>query len=298
MGNPAATAPAALDRRGFPLRVPRTARYAPVHIWLLALVVAPNALLIVYSFWQNDAGVIVQEWTLENYDKVLGSDLYRLLIFKTLYTAVGAALLATLIAYPMAYFASRVLVRGRLAAVMLVVIPLWVSLLVRVFGWKIILGENGVLNSTLVQVGILDQPSSAFLYTRGAVLATMTYVAIPFVFVCTYTALERIPNSLIEASHDSGASGWRTFRHITWPLSKQGAAIGFSLACLLALGDYLTPALVGGLSGTMLGSVISSQFGLAGDWPLGAAMAMVLLVVVGVLLIVVARLARTEGVLE
>lgn len=280
------------------LRVPRAALLAPVYLWLAALVLVPNALLVVYSLWRSDGGAVVREWTLDNYASVLGSELYRVLIAKTLLTAVGAAALATLIAYPMALFVSRSLGRHRLVAVMLVMIPLWVSLLVRVFGWKIILGENGALNSALMALQLIDEPSSALLYTRTSVFITMTYVAIPFVFVSAYAALERIPTALIEASYDSGAAHWRTFRHVMWPLSKQGAAIGFALACLLALGDYLTPALVGGLDGTMLGGVIASQFGLAGNWSLGAAMAMTLLAVVAVLLGVVVYLARTEAVLE
>jgi spermidine/putrescine transport system permease protein len=192
----------------------------------------------------------------------------------------------------------RRLRRHKLLAVMLVVIPLWVSMLLRIFAWKVILGENGFLNSALIELGLIETPSSAFLYTRATVLLTLTYVAIPFVFVTTYTALERIPPSLLEASYDAGADGWRTFAHVVWPLAKQGVAIGFGLALLLAVGDYLTPSLVGGLSGTMIGSVISSQFGLVGDWPLGAAMAVALLVTVGVVLTVVVYLARSDGVLE
>ncbi len=270
----------------------------PVGAWLLVIVAVPNILLALYSLWRSDGGLVVHDWTLDNFTQVLGSELYRALIFKTLYTALGAACVATLIAYPMAYYVSRRLNRARMTAVMLVLVPLWVSLLVRIFGWKIILGENGALNSALMRLGVIDEPSSAFLYTRGSVFITMIYVAIPFIFVASYTALERVPSSLIEASHDAGASRWATFRNVVWPLSRQGAAIGFALASLIALGDYLTPALVGGLNGTMLGSVIASQFGLAGNWPLGAAMAIVLLAVVGLLLIVVALLGRTRGVIE
>lgn len=270
----------------------------PIQIWLLALVIAPALFLIIYSFWISTSAGVEQTWTLENYKDVVGSATFRVLIVKTLYTALGSAALATLIAYPMAYFASRKLSRYRLLAVMLVIIPLWVSLLMRVFGWKIILGENGVINSSLIQLGIIDQPLSILLYTRASVILTMTYVAIPFVFISAYTALERIPNSLYEASSDSGARPWQTFRQIVWPLSKQGVALGFALASLIALGDYLTPALVGGLGGTMVGSVIASQFGLAGNWSLGAAMAITLMLSVGVIFLLLARLARSEGQLD
>jgi len=271
---------------------------APIYLWLILLVVAPNLLLIVASVWKNDGGVMLREFTVANYGKVLDSSTYRLLIVRTLYTALGAALLAALIAYPMACFASLKLRRHKLTAVLLVIIPLWVSLLIRVFAWRMLLGENGVLNSFLIEIGVLNEPSDAFLYTRFTVFLTLTYVAIPYVFITAYTALERIPRSLIEASHDCGANGLRTLRHVIWPLSRQGVAIGFALAFLIAVADYVTPAMVGGMDGTMVGVMIQSQFGLAGNWPLGAAMAIMLLLAVALFVAVIARLARVEGRLE
>jgi spermidine/putrescine transport system permease protein len=271
---------------------------SPIHAWLLLLILAPNVIMVVASFWRSDGGAMIPEWSLANYTKVMGSETYRLLVFRTLATAAAAALTAALIAYPMAYFVSRNLRRHKLTAVLLVIIPLWVSLLIRVFAWRIILGQNGVLNSALVWLGILEHPWAALLYTRFTVFLTLTYVAIPFVFVTSFSALERIPHSLIEASQDSGAGGWRTFWNVVWPLSKQGAALGFALAFLLAIGDYITPAMVGGLDGTMLGMIIASQFGLVGNWPLGAAMAVTLMLVVSVLLAVIAYFARSPGVLE
>jgi spermidine/putrescine transport system permease protein len=252
----------------------------PIYVWLILLIVSPNLLLVIASVWKNDGGVMIRELTLVNYGKVLDSSTYRLLIVRTLYTALGAALLAALIAYPMAYFASLKLRRHKMMAVLLVVIPLWVSLLIRVFAWRMILGENGVLNSFLVDVGILDEPSEAFLYTRFTVFLTFTYVAIPYVFITAYTALERVPRNLIEASHDCGAGRWRT------------------IAFLIAVADYVTPSMVGGLDGTMVGMVIASQFGLAGNWPLGAAMAITLLFFVILFIALIARLAMVKGRLE
>ena len=270
----------------------------PLAGWMLLLVLAPLGLLLIYSFWQSDNGLTVRHWNLDNYRSVVASKTYRVLLWRTLYTAVCSALLATSVAFPMAYFVSRRLRRHKLTAVLLIIIPLWVSLLLRIFAWKVILGENGFLNSALMDAGIIHQPSTAFLYTRFTVFLTLTYIAIPFVFITSYTAIERVPHSLIEASQDSGANGWRTFTNVVWPLTKQSVAIGFSLALLIAVGDYVTPQLVGGLDGTMLGSVIASQFGLVGNWPLGAAMSCVLLVAVFALLAIVVRAARVRGVLD
>ncbi|MGQ0567810.1 MAG: ABC transporter permease subunit [Gemmobacter sp.] len=269
-----------------------------VYLWLAGLVILPNVLLIGTSFLKSDGGVLVYEVTLANYSRTLGSATVQLLILRTIGTAFAAALVAALIAYPLAFYVSRYTGRWKVVAVMLVVVPLWISLLMRVFAWRIILGENGVLNSFLVSTGFLDEPSDAFLYSRFAVIVALAYMAIPYVFVSSYTALERVPQSLIEASQDSGAGLWSTFRNVVWPLSKQGLAIGFALAFLLAVGDYITPSMVGGLDGTMLGMVIASQFGMAGNWPLGAAQAVVLIVAVGVVLGAIFWMARSRGILQ
>jgi ABC-type spermidine/putrescine transport system permease subunit II len=275
-------------------------RWSPtaIYLWLLALVVAPNLLLLATSFLRSSGGVVILEPTLANYARVLGSSTVGLLIARTILTSLAAAVIAALVAYPLAFYVSRYMSRWKTVAVMLIVVPLWVSLLMRVFAWRVILGEQGVLNAFLVRSGILDQPSGAFLYSRFAVILTLAYMAIPYVFITSFTALERVPQSLIEASQDAGAGRWRTFAEVVWPLSKQGLAIGFSLAFLLAVGDYITPSMVGGLDGTMLGMVIASQFGLAGNWPLGAAQAVVLIAVVGVILGAVAWLGRPRGILQ
>ena len=269
----------------------------PLYLWLAILVVLPNLLLIAVSFFRSSGGGVVYEANLANYGRALASSSIWILLGRTLTTAAGSAMIGSLIAYPMAYYATRVLRRGKVAAVLLVIIPLWISLLMRVFAWRLILGERGVLNSCLVWSGILSHPSEAFLYSRFAVLLTFVYVSIPFIFVSVHSAIERIPYNLIEAANDCGASGMRAFRTVLWPLSKPGLAIGASLAFLMAVGDYVTPSMVGGLDGTMLGVVIASQFGIAGNWPYGASLAVILLAAVATLLLVVFRLARVPGIL-
>jgi spermidine/putrescine transport system permease protein len=267
-------------------------------LWITLLVLIPNILMLVYSFWSTKEGVLSREFTMSNYVNVLTSDVTMGILGRTLLTAVGAALLATAIAYAMAWFVVRRLTRWRMLAVLLVIVPLWISYLVRVYSWKLLLGDGGVINSTFLAVGLIDEPLSFMLYSRFSVFLTLTYVSIPFAFVAAYSALERIPTSLLEASSDSGATPGRSFRTVVWPLSRQGVGIGFALAFLICVGDYLTPAMVGGLQGTMFGSLIVNQFGLANNWPLGAAMSIVLLVATGALLAAVARASRSEGILE
>ena len=270
----------------------------PIYVWIIALVVAPNLLLVLTSFLKSSGGVTVYEFTLDNYTRALASDTVRLLVAKTILTALTAAFLATLIAYPLAFFVSRHLGRYKLLVVLLVIVPLWVSVMIRAFAWRIILGETGILNTFLVSSGLLAEPSDAFLFTRWSVLLALTYMAIPFVFITSYTALERVPNSLIESAYDNGASPLKTLLYVIWPLSRQGVAIGFCLAFLIAIGDYLTPTMVGGLDGTMVGMVIASQFGLAGNWPYGSAMAIILMVTVMAVLVAVAYITRTKGVID
>ncbi|MCX6415961.1 MAG: ABC transporter permease [Actinobacteria bacterium] len=270
----------------------------PLAAWAALLVLAPNVLMLVYSLWRTREGVLSRVFTFDNYIAVVTNDVTLAILGRTVAIAVGAALLATAVAYPMAWFVVRRLSKHRLLAVLLVVVPLWISYLVRVYAWKIILGDNGIINSTLIELGLRDEPLSFMLYSKFAVFLTLTYVSIPFAFVASYAALERVPASLLEASADAGASPARAFRTVVWPLSRQGAAIGFALALLLCIGDYLTPAMVGGLEGTMFGSLIVNQFGLTNNWPLGAAMSIVLLLLTGALLALVARFTRTEGTLD
>lgn len=271
---------------------------APLVLWVMVLVLAPNLLMIVYSLWRTQEGVLIREPGAANYVAVMTSDVNIGILVRTVVIAVGAALLATAIAYPMAWFVVRRLTRRRLLAVLLVIVPLWISYLVRVYAWKIILGESGVINSTLMSIGVIREPLAFMLYSGFAVFVVLTYVAIPFAFVSSYAALERLPITLLEASADAGASPARAFRTVVWPLSRQGVGIGFALALLLCIGDYLTPAMVGGLQGMMFGSLIVNQFGLANNWPLGAAMSIVLLLVTAALLATVARMTRTEAILD
>ncbi|WP_336331450.1 ABC transporter permease subunit [Pseudomonas putida] len=279
------------------MNILRSLQNLPLYVWIAILVLLPNLLLVGVSLIQSKLGVITYTPTLENYQRALSSSGVWVLLGRTLATAGAATLIACLIAYPMAYYTSRVLRRGRMIAVLLVIIPLWTSLLMRIFAWRLILGESGVLNSLLVWSGILAEPTSALLYNRFTVLLTFVYVSIPFIFISVYSALERIPHNLMEAATDCGASRFRAFRTVLWPLSKPGLAIGASLSFLMAVGDYVTPAMVGGMDGTMLGTVIASQFGSVGNWSYGATLAIILLVAVIALLTVVMRMAKVQGVL-
>ncbi|KAA0274509.1 MAG: ABC transporter permease [Acidobacteria bacterium] len=268
---------------------------SPAFVWIAFLVLAPNIFLILYSLWQNELGTIVHSFSFENYSNAISSDVFTTLFVRTFLIASLAAALATLIAYPAAFLVVRKLGRWKLAAALLILVPLWVSYLLRVFAWRIILGEQGVLNGALTSTGILSQPSDAFLYSVPTVVLALTYIAIPYVFLASYTVLERIPPSVYEASADCGASAWRTFTRVVWPLSRPGVAMGFAIGFILAFGDYVTPQMVGGIEGTMLGSIIIQQFGTANDWPYGAAIAVTIMLTSLLFLALVSLFSRTEA---
>jgi ABC-type spermidine/putrescine transport system permease subunit I len=263
--------------------------------WVLALVVAPNLFLLFNSLWTNDLGTITHTWTFDNYHQVADSEVVRTLFFRTLYVAVTAAALATLIAYPAAYFVVRRFSRHRLTLALLVLVPLWIGLLMRVFAWRIILGREGVLSGLLQTLGLTNEPSGALLYSTKSVIIALTYIAIPYVFIVAFTTLERIPDSLFEAAADAGASGWKTFTTVAWPLSRPAVAIGFGMAFIIAFSDYVTPQLVGGFKGTMLGSIVLQEVGLNANFPRASALAMVILVGSAMVLLLISLVGRSEA---
>lgn len=295
-------APRIAERESFGSRLRsiaiRTALVLPALLWVVVLVLVPNIFLLLYSLWQNDLGSIVHHWNVQNYHTLFGSQVFQVLLRRTFFIALAASGIATLIAYPLAFVVVRKFGRFKTAAALLILVPLWVSYLMRVFAWRIILGESGILNSFLKSVGLTSKPSGAFLYSTTTVIMTLTYVAIPYVFLVSYTALERVPPHLYEASGDCGASPWRTFWNVIWPLTRPAVAVGFGIGFVLAFGDYVTPALVGGLSGTMLGSIVLQQFGTANDWPLGAAIGITILATGLLFLGVVSLFTRLEAQIE
>lgn len=271
----------------------------PAIAWVAVLVIAPNVVLVLYSVWTNDIIGIQHTFTLDNYKEAFESATVRTLILRSVLIAAGSALIATLIAFPLAYIVVRHFGRFKLPAALLVVVPLWVSFLMRVFSWKIILGDNGILNGILEKIGLISEPISIFLYSPWAVAIVMSYIGIPFVFLSAYTLLERIPPSLYEAAGDCGASPWRTFWTVVWPIARPAAVIGYMLVFVIIFGDYVGPSLVGGFSGTMIGSIVLQAFGGLNNWAYGAALAvttvLVSLIVVGLLSLLLRKRTVLEG---
>lgn len=262
---------------------------APPLVWLGGSVVAPLVVLIAYSTFRVRDGTVIADPSGDNYATVLTDPLYLQLIARSLLLAAAVAVVAALIAFPLAALIARARPSRRLYLVTLVLVPLWVGFLVRILAWQGLLGRGGAINSALIGVGLIEEPLDALLYSPLAVLMTLVYVNVPFVFVPVYVALERIPQGLRLAAHDLGAGDVATFRHVVLPLVLPGLAVGMTFAFIEALGDYVTPTLVGGPAGVTIGRVIVNQFGVAFDWPLGSAMAVVLLATTVAILAVVMR---------
>ena len=264
----------------------------PPLLWVGLFLLLPYALMLAHSFWQVRNDVIVHQWNLQNYAKLFENPVYLTVLFRTMRIAAGVTLLSLALGYPLAYYLSfRAAVRKDLLY-QLVIIPLWVSYLVRGYAWKTILGTDGVLNGFLQYLHITREPVSYFLYSPFAVILTLTHIYTPFVFLPLYASLEHIPRNLIEASHDLGASPRTTFLRVILPLSLPGLLAGATFAFVLTLGDFLAPLLVGGPSSVMIANIVQNLFGTAYDWPLGAAISVCILILIVALLFLTERLEK------
>jgi len=265
----------------------------PVGAFLLVYVAALVALLV-QSFWTTDSftGKLVHDWSLDNF-RLLTDQPYPRIVLRTVVIASAVTVTCAMLALPYAYFLVRVASRRlRLALLVASVLPLWVSYLVRVYSWRLILNPDGALNWALNGLGLPDQNIA---YTNWAMWLVFTYIWLPFMILPVYAALERIPGSLLEASGDLGARGWTTFRRVTLPLAIPGLAAGSIFTFSLTLGDYIAPSLVGGPGSQLIGNVVFDNIGLANNAPFAAAFACIPLAIMAVYLAVMKRLGAFDS---
>jgi spermidine/putrescine transport system permease protein len=265
---------------------------APPLLWVGLFLLLPYTLMLAHSFWLVRDGIIVHQWNLQNYAKLFQNPVYAEVLFRTVRIAASVTVLSLLLGYPLAYFMSFHAGLRKNLLYQLVIVPLWVSYLVRGYAWKTILGSDGVLNGFLQFLHITKDPVGFFLYSPFAVTLTLTHIYTPFVFLPLYASLEHIPRDLVEASQDLGASPRATFFRVILPLSLPGLIAGATFAFVLTLGDFLGPLLVGGPSSIMIANIVQSLFGTAYDWPLGAAIAMCILLLTIALLFFTERLEK------
>ncbi len=251
------------------------------------LVLFALALVIFLGLRTNDGSLMGAGFSPANFVTILTDPLYVTVALRSLAIAGFVTLATVVTAYPVAYYLAFHAGRHRSLILFLVTLPFWTSYLLRVFAWKIVLAYNGVLNSFLTGTGILSEPSLAFLNTPAAVVVTLAHAYAPFAILPIYVALETMPRSLAEAAADLGARPFQAFRRVILPYSMPGVLAGALVVFVPTVGDYVTPALVGGPSSTMIGSLIQAEFGKANDWPFGAALAVSVMLMILVLILVV-----------
>ncbi|MGZ9722253.1 ABC transporter permease [Rhizobium miluonense] len=260
---------------GYSILVTLLAFAIPVFFILLPLI-----LFLGYSFLSVAQGTINYTLTLTNYARFLTDPVFLPVFWSTCILCLSVAVICVALGYPAAYFLTTLQGRWRYIMLMLMLVPLLMSYVIKIYAIRSILGQNGVLNSMLVGLGILAQPSTLFVFNMNAILLTLTLLLIPFAILPIFLTLERIPQVLLRASDDLGASRFQTFLRITLPLSLPGITSAASFVFVLAIGDFLTPQMVGGVSGFTFGRILYSQFGTAYNWPFGAALSVALAVVV------------------
>ncbi len=277
---------------------------SPAFLVMLATLAAPLVALIVMSFWSQNGFEIDRSFTLRNYWSLVepgegviwlgvrfpfAYPVPAILIIKSLAMSFVATATVIAVAYPMAYFLAFRVTRHKAVWMILLTIPFWTSYLLRVFSWKIVLGFNGAINSALISMGLIDKPLEFLLYNPLAVMITLAHSWIAFAVLPIYVSLDKIDRSLLEAASDLGDSRWRRFRRVTLPLSMPGTITATLLVFIPTVGDYVTPTLVGGPGGTMIGSLVQQLFTRQDNAPLGAAVSIVMMVIIAALVWVFLR---------
>lgn len=241
---------------------------------------APALFLLVVSFWTQDLLDIDKAFVFDNYLAFFEKSNYQKLLWRSILISGFVTTLTVLLAYPMAYFIAFRVKNNKFIWLILITVPFWTSYLLRVFAWKIILGYNGVINSGLMEIGLIAEPLKFLLYNPFAVVVTLAHAWAAFAILPIYVSLEKIDRSLLEAATDLGDSPARRFFRITLPLSMAGVVAASLLVFIPTVGDFVTPAVVGGPKGLMIGNLIQLQFAKANNWPMGAALSVISLMAI------------------
>lgn len=256
---------------------------SPTFLYALIFLLAPIIVVIAHSFWTQNYLTIDRTFTLANYREALTEPIYRDLLLRSLYIAFTVSIMTVLIGYPIAYYISFYGGKRKSLWLFLITIPFWTGYLLRVMAWKVVLGSQGVLNTTLMTIGITDEPVRSLLYSTNAVILTLIHAWAVFAILPIYVSLEKVDRTLLEAATDLGDGPLRRFLRVTLPLSMPGVIGALLIVMIPTVGDFVTPRLVGGTEGVMIANAIQSQFGRSANWPLGAALSVTTMIVVSLL---------------
>lgn len=280
---------------GIPRKSQLALLVAPSAAWLVILLLLPLITMIGLSFQKSAFGADQTVLTFASYIDFWQNSAYHSLLLKSLWIALVVAILSILLAYPVAYYLAFHAGEKQSILLNIMIIPAWTSFLLRVLAWRLILGSNGLLNTFLMWLGVIQEPITGLFYSVNAVIITLVYIWIPFAALPIYVALLRIEPGLLEAASDLGARPWRAFFKVTLPLSIPGVLAAFLYVFIPTVGEYVTPALVGGPNGLMIGNIIWDQFMRGLDWPMGATLSLVVMLIVLLPLIFMAKATQQTG---
>jgi len=258
---------------------------SPTMAWMLVALAIPLVILVTLSFWTQASNSLDfdRSFSLKNYIVFFEKPIYLKLLLKSVKISGAVTLATVLLAYPAAYFIAFKVKTNKLIWLILITVPFWTSYLLRVFAWKVVLGFNGVVNSGLMTLGIIEAPLEFILYNPTAVVITLAHAWAAFAILPIYVSLEKIDRSLLEAAADLGEGPVMSFLRVTLPLSMPGVIVSSLLVFIPTTGDYVTPNLVGGPTGIMIGNIVVSLFGNANNWPLGATTAVMSMLFIALL---------------
>jgi spermidine/putrescine transport system permease protein len=276
------------DRQGLAL-------ISPTLLYALVMLAAPLLMVITFSFWTQNYLDLDTTLTFNNYKEAWTKPIYQVLMFRSLKISLIVTAVTVITAFPIAYYLSFHVKRHKALWLILITIPFWTSYLLRVFLWKVILGYNGVLNSALLEVGFINEPLTFILYNANAVVLTLAHAWAPFAILPIFVALEKIDRSYLEAAEDLGDGPFRRFFRITLPLAMPGVVASTLIVLIPTVGDFITPRLVGGTDGLMIANMIQIQFGKANNAPLGAALAVTSMIVVGFISVMIFLAGKRFG---
>ena len=254
--------------------------------FVILLILVPLASFLSYSFFTVEGLEINHELSLSNYKEFLVGEIYIRTLFRTIFLALVVMFSCILLGYPVAYFLARYAGRFKYAILLMLIIPLFMSYIIKIYMMRSILGYSGLINKVLKMLNLIDKPLEFFLWNQNSVIITLVIILLPLIIIPTFTSLEKIPKNIVEASFDLGCKPFQAFRYVIFPIGFPGLVVGSIFVFILALGDFVTPQLVGGTSGFTFGKIIYSNFGLAFNWPFGAALASILLIISVIIILI------------
>lgn len=246
-------------------------------MFLLCAIMVPFGILLVMSFWTAAGFGFDTNFTTHNYQQFAERPIYGALLKRSLWISSMVTVATVVLCYPMAYYVAFHVHQNKMMWIVLMTLPFWTSYLLRVFAWKVVLGYEGVINSALMSLGLIQAPLEFLLYSQSAVIITLAHAWAAFAILPMYVSLEKIDKSLLEAATDLGDGPMMRFLRITLPLSLPGVISASLLIFIPTTGDYITPTLLGGPDGSMIGMLIQKQFGPINNWPMGATLSIILM---------------------